>query len=105
AIALVGGQLLGSGAAQDMEALGIGLHQAVLDAVVDHLDEAARAARPAVEIAVLNARIAPLAAGRGRDVARAGRERAEDRVEVLDRVLIAADHQAVAALEAPDAAA
>src|SRR5262249_38022012 len=34
-----------------------------------------------------------------------GRQRAEDRVEPLDRLALAADHQAVAALEAPDAAA
>ncbi len=35
----------------------------------------------------------------------AGRQRREDRVEVLDHVGLAADHHAVAALQAPDAAA
>ena len=34
-----------------------------------------------------------------------GRQRGEDRVEPLDRAVGAADHQAVAALEAEDAAA
>ncbi len=35
----------------------------------------------------------------------AGRQRREDRIEVLDDLLLAADHHAVAALQAPDAAA
>ena len=58
--------LVESRVAQDVEALGIGLHQAVFDAVVDHLDEVAGAARAAVEVALLGARIAALAARRAR---------------------------------------
>ena len=46
--------------AQDVEALGEGLHHPVLDAVVDHLDEMAGAGRPAIEVALLDAGIAPL---------------------------------------------
>ena len=56
--ALVLRQLFGGRAAQDVEAFGIGLHQAVLDAVVDHLDEMAGAARAAMHVAALDARIA-----------------------------------------------
>src|SRR6478752_9471463 len=69
---------------QDLEALCIGLHQAVFDAVVDHLHVVAGARTADVEVA----------AGRG--------ERGEDRDERLDRVGVATDHQAVADLEAPD---
>ena len=45
------------------------------------------------------------AAGRAGNVADARRERREDRIEVLHDRRFAADHQAVAALQAPDAAA
>ena len=70
----------------DLEALGVGLHEAVLDAVVHHLDEMARARRAAVQPAV-----------RRGEVRQRGRQ-------VGDRLVGAADHQAVADLVAPDAA-
>ncbi len=41
------------GVVEDVEALGVGGHEAVLDAVVDHFDEVAGAVGAAVEIAVL----------------------------------------------------
>ena len=56
----------------------------VLDPVVDHLDEVARAARAAVQVALLGG---PPGSPRGPGVRGAastpGRERGEDRVEVL----------------------
>ncbi|EEF93657.1 hypothetical protein CATMIT_01710, partial [Catenibacterium mitsuokai DSM 15897] len=76
-------------APEDGEALGIGLHHSVLDAVVDHLGEVARAAGPDP---------APAALGRRR-------QGFEDRPQPFDRGLVAADHQAVALLQAPHAAA
>ena len=79
------GSAVAAGVLQDVEALGIGLHQAVLDAVVDHLDEMAGAAGPGMEIALLDARIAAVAARRARDVAEPGRQRREDRIEPVDR--------------------
>ena len=69
-----------------LEALGVGLHDPVLDAVVDHLHE------------VAGARVAEVA-----PAVRRG-EHVEDRREPLHRVLVAADHHAVADLEPPDAA-
>ena len=63
------------GVLQDVEAFGIGLHQAVFDAVVDHLDEVAGADRAGMDVALLDARIAPFAAGRARNVADARRQR------------------------------
>ena len=66
-----------------VHALGIGGHHAVLDAVVHHLDEMAGAVGPAVQIALLGRAAGLLAARRARDVARAGRQGVEDRVEVL----------------------
>ena len=91
----------GVGVLQDVEAFGVRGHQAVLDAVVDHLHEVAGAVSAAMQIAVRRS-----AAGRAdRRHARAGRERGEDRLEARDGVAFAADHQAVAALEAEHAAA
>ena len=46
------------GVLDDVEALGVGGHEAVLDAVVDHLDEVARARRAAVQVAVLGGAVA-----------------------------------------------
>src|SRR5207245_4212146 len=71
------------------EPLGVGLHQAVLDAVVDHLHEVARTDRPD----------APPASVRGR------RQRNEGRLQPIDDLGRPADHQAVPVLETPDAAA
>ena len=85
----------------------IGLHHAVLDAVVDHLDEVAGAARPGMQVALLGAGVAALAAARWRGCRRvpgASAREDRDRAARTDR-LLAADHQAVAALEPPHAAA
>ena len=69
------------------EALGDGLHHAVLDPVVDHLHVVAGAVGAHVSVAVL------------------GRERAEEGLEVAEDGLLAAHHEAVADLEPPDAPA
>ena len=47
------GSLADVGAAQDAQPLGVGGHDAVLDAVVHHLDEVAGAVGPAVQVALL----------------------------------------------------
>ena len=52
-VALVGRQRLVAGVAQDVEAFGVRLHQAVLDPVVDHLHEVAGARRTAMQVATL----------------------------------------------------
>ncbi len=52
------GQRLAVGVLQNVEAFGIGLHQTVLDAVVDHLDEVAGAVRPGVDVALFDTRVA-----------------------------------------------
>ena len=67
------------GVAQDAESLGVGGHEAVLDAVVHHLDEMAGAVGPAVQIALFGG-AADLFAARGAgDIAHAGSQRLEDR--------------------------
>jgi hypothetical protein len=59
-------------AAQDADSLGVGSHQTVLDAIVDHLDEVAGAVGAAVQVALLGGAFALLASGGARNVARAG---------------------------------
>ncbi len=103
--AVFGGQAFRrGGVAQQVEALGEGLHHAVFDAVMDHLDEVAGADGSAVKVALLARRIAALAMLRRLDLALAGRERREDRLEPVEGRLVAADHQAVAAVEPMHAA-
>ena len=71
---------------------------------MDHLDEVAGAGRPGMDVALFGARIETGAPRRLLDLALAGGKRGKDRIEMVDRGLVAADHQAIAALEAPDPA-
>ena len=84
--ALVLRQILGVLVAQDVEAFGIGLHHAVFDAVMHHLDEVPGAGRAGMDVAALGAGIALCAARRARDLAEPGRQRCEDRIEMIDRL-------------------
>ena len=90
---------------QDVQALGVGGHQAVLDAVVDHLDEVAGAAGAAVQVALLGGAAGRLAARRAGAAPMPGASAAKIGSSRRTGAPLAADHQAVAALEAPDAAA
>ena len=76
-------------ALHDREAFGIGLHHAVLDPVVDHLGEVTRA---------VGTDMAPALVG-GR------RQTLEQRPERFDGRRLAANHHAVAFLQAPDTTA
>src|SRR5207247_555159 len=75
--------LADAGLLEDVEALGVGGHDAVLDAVVDHLHEMPGARGTAVKVALFGRAPAPLAPGRARQRAAAGGERAEDWLEAL----------------------
>jgi hypothetical protein len=57
-----------------------------------------------MDVAALGAIVGGIAALGARDVAEARRERDEDRVEMIDDLLLAADHHAEAALQPPDPA-
>ena len=87
--------------AEDVKAFGIGLHQAVLDAVVNHLHEVACACRAGMDIAACGTLIEAVTSRGQCNAAGAGRERCEDRVEVVDSRLVATDHHAVATLQPP----
>src|SRR6185437_1421018 len=102
--ALVLWQILRVLVAQDVEAFRVSLHQSVLDTVMHHLDEMPGARWPGMNVAALGAGDGVLAAGRARNIAKTGRERREDRVEMIHSLFRTPDHQAVAALDAPDAA-
>src|SRR5439155_1465836 len=91
--------------AENVEPLGVGRHEAVLDAVMDHLHEVAGAVRATVQVTLLRRPAPLLATGGARHVPRAGRQRREERVEMTHDVRLAADHEAVAALETEHAAA
>src|SRR5208283_5877260 len=80
-------------------------HDAVLDAVVHHLDEMAATAGSAVQVAVLGGSANLLPPRRTGDIAASGRDRLKDRVKMLYCSLRSADHHAVAAFESPDASA
>ena len=90
---------------QDSESFSVGCHQAVLDAVVNHLYEVAGAVGAAVKIAQLCGTVELLASWRSWDVARAGRQPPEDRIETIDDLILAADHHAVASFQTPHASA
>ena len=93
------------GIADDVEPFRIGGHQAVFDAVVHHLDEMPRAIRSAMQVAELGRAgftRRTRCARRGLD---AGRQGAEDRIEMPHNGILAADHVAIAPFQPPYAAA
>ena len=90
---------------QDVEALGKGGHDPVLDAVVHHLDEVARTRRSAVQIALLLRRQFTGTTRRTLDITDTWGNGLQDRVDDLDRFFVTAHHQAVAAFQTEDATA
>src|SRR5690242_11074162 len=89
---------------QNVQALGVSSHQAVLDAVVHHLDEMSGARRAAVQVAFFGGVTHFFAPGSSLDIAAPGCERLEDRIKPLHNVRFPANHLAVAALKPPDSA-
>src|SRR5207302_7610557 len=95
----------GSGVAEDIKTFSVGLHQAVLDSVVDHLHKMAGAGGSAIEITLLGRATKLLPAGRVRNIANAGSQRLENEIKMRDRLFGPANHHAVTAFQAPDTAA
>ena len=93
------------GVLQNVKTFGIGLHQAVFDAVMNHFDEMPGADRAGVDITLLDAGVASLAPAGARDIAGTRRQACEDRIETIDHRLVAADHHAIAAVDSPNPAA
>ena len=93
------------GMTQDVEPFGVGCHQPVFDAVMDHLDKMAGAARPAMEISLFRRRSLLLPPGRGGHAGTARSQGTENRIQLFHRLGFAADHQAIPPLQPPDAAA
>src|SRR4029453_616077 len=87
------------GGAQDPQPFGVGRHDAVLDAVMNHLDEVAGAVWPAMQIALLGG-TACLLTSRGARylVAHGGSQPGEDGIEVLDDLRFPPNHHAVTSL-------
>src|SRR5258708_34330315 len=71
---------------------------------MDHLDEVPCADGAGMDIALLDPDIAAFAPLGARDIADTRRQCREDRIEPADHFLVAADHHAIATLDAPDAA-
>src|SRR5581483_2655819 len=94
---------LGIGIPQNVKTLGIGLHQAIFDTVMDHLDEVSGADGTGMKITLFDARIAAFSPFGARDIADPWRKRGKDQIEAFDHLLVASDHHAIASLKAPDA--
>src|SRR6266702_3005868 len=97
--------LAGVGVLQDVQALSVGGHQAILDSVVHHLDEVARAGWAAMEVSFLGRPANFIPPGCTGYVAATRCEGFENRIEALHDVRFAADHLAISSFEPPDAAA
>src|SRR5262249_3272397 len=93
------------GRTQDAEAFRVGRHDPVLDPVVDHLDEVAAAVRAARELPRLSGGGDAWGTGGAGNTAGPGGEGGKDGVGALPPRVLTADHQAISALAAPDAAA
>ena len=86
------------GMAENVQPFRVRCHHAVLDAIVDHLDEVARAARTAMQIAVFGCAAYLLPAGRAGRRIDAWGQCGKNGFDALDDGFIPADHQAVASL-------
>src|SRR5215469_4546084 len=94
------------GASKNSQPFSVRGHEPVLDAVVDHFYEVPGTVGAAVQIPLLGRAVKFLAAGRARNLVAPSRcERGKDWVEVLYDLRLAANHHAVAALDAPNASA
>src|ERR1041384_1517586 len=80
------------GGAQHAQPLGISGHDAVLDPVVHHFDEVASAVWSAMQIPLLGGASDLFTSRRARYVAHAWSQRRKDGIEVLDDLLLAANH-------------
>ncbi len=91
------------GGAEHAHSLGIGGHDAVLDAVMHHLDEVAGAVWPAVQVTLLGSTTGLFTPRRAWYlVTHAGRQSGQDRIEVLDHRVFTTNHHAVSSLQSPD---
>ena len=95
----------GIGVAEDVQPLRVGRHDAVFDAIVDHLDEVTRAARTAVQVAMFGSAAYLLPTGRTWRLIDTWSKGGEEEVETPDDDFIPTNHQAVAPLRPPDSAA
>src|SRR5215467_12291920 len=93
------------GVPENSQSFGIGGHDAVLDAVVHHLDEVTGAVRPTMQITMLGGSSDLLSTRCARNVPGAGRERRKNGIEMLHHVLLTSDHHAVASFQSPDTSA
>src|SRR4030095_2258734 len=89
------------GGAQHAQPFGVCSHNSVLDSVMHHLHEVAGPARTAVQVALFGSPLRLLDSRRARDATCAGRERREDRIEMVNHIGLAANHHAVASLQSP----
>src|SRR5262245_43487309 len=91
------------GGSQDTEPLSVGGHDAVLDPVMNHLDEVAGAIGAAMQVTLFGGAVGLLAARGARYlVAYAGSQPGEDWIEMLDHCILTTNHHAVTTLQAPD---
>src|SRR5262249_18545715 len=87
---------------QDVQPFRVRCHQSIFNAVVDHLDEVARAVWPAMQVAFLSGTFHFLASGRAFYVSTTRSKRFENRIKVLNDLCLTTDHLAVAAIKSPD---
>src|SRR5688572_10513620 len=91
--------------AQDVETLRISRHEPIFNAVVHHLDKVAGTIRSAVQVALLGRAGPAVAAGSAGGGWEARRQRSEEGLQTLHHRWLPTNHQAIASLGTPNAAA
>ena len=89
---------------KDVKSFGVGSHKAIFDTVVDHLDEVPRSTRPAVQPAFLGRNDVTRTTRSPLGGAHARSEYVEQGSHSIDGLGVAANHHAVAALQAENTA-
>ena len=89
----------------DAQPFGIGSHEPILDAIVDHLDKVTRPRWPTVQPSLFGSRRLPCPTRASRGSLNTGSEGREDRLKQPQRFVRATGHEAVPALLTPHPAA
>src|SRR5690348_6061542 len=89
---------------KDVETLGIGCHNTILNAIVNHLNKVPRTMWSAMKIALLGGTSDILSSGCTGGRCNTGRQCRKDGVKVFDDFFFASNHLAIASVKTPDTA-
>src|SRR5690242_15201776 len=90
---------------EDIQTFSIGSHDTIFDTIVDHLHEVASTVWSAVKVALLGSSPYFFSSRSASCCIDPRSQSREDRIEMFDNLVFTTNHEAIAAIQSPDAAA